>query len=279
MVGPDDLSLGEFERAVRRPEPEIDLARASLLIARAEYPALKIEHYIRRLDRLAQEARATGWHPDPLRRLHRLREFLFGELGFRGNAQAYFDPRNSFLNDVLDRKLGIPISLSLVTMEVGRRLGLTIQGIGLPAHFIVRAELDGYQVLLNPFHRGTLLTPEAAQELVSQVLGRRVTLQEEHFLPVTKRQLLTRMLLNLKTIYCGQGAWSKALPIVQRLLALNPDSPDELRDRGIIFAGLGEVQRGITDWERYLALDPEAADAGTVRTHLRQARQSLASLN
>lgn len=275
---PIDSSLDEFRRAVVGPEAEIDLARAALLIAKPEYPGLNLERYLHRLDRIAAEARVAGSR-DALRRLHRLREFLFEEAGFRGNAEEYFDPRNSCLNEVLDRKLGIPITLSLVLMEVGRRLGLPIQGIGLPAHFIVGIEINGCQILLDPFHGGTVLTAESAQELVSRVLGRRVTLQAEHFVPVTKRQLLARMLNNLKAIYWRTREWEKALRMVERLLVLEPEAPGEIRDRGVILANLGELPRAVRDWEHYLNHQPAAPDAETVRTHLRRARQTLATLN
>ncbi len=261
------------------PEAEIDLARAALLIAKTEYPALNLERYLFRLDRLAEEAGARQSARDPLGRLHRLREFLFEEVGFKGNAQEYFDPRNSFLNDVLDRKVGIPITLSLVLMEVGRRLGLDIKGIGLPAHFIAGVHIGGHQMLLDPFHGGTLLTRDSAQELVSGVLGRPVTLQDEHFAPVTKRQFLARMLRNLKAIYWRKGEWTKALPVVERLLLLEPDSPEELRDRGAVLVNLGEFTHGIADWERYLGLCPNAPDAETIRSHLRRVRGALAALN
>ncbi|MBI4608335.1 MAG: tetratricopeptide repeat protein [Candidatus Rokubacteria bacterium] len=271
--------MEEFAQAVRGPDVGIDLARSALLIARLEYPSLDVERYLHRLDRLADEARARGPEPDRLRRLHRLREFLFEEVGFKGNSEGYFDPRNSFLNDVLERKLGIPITLSLVLMEVGRRLGLDIRGIGLPGHVVVGSEINGCQVLLDPFHGGAVLTAQTAQELVSRVLGRPVTLREEHFSPVTKRQFLTRMLNNLKAIYWRSESWAKALVVMERLLILSPDAPAEIRDRGTALVHLGEVMRGITDWERYLGQHPEAPDAETVRTHLRQIRGALATLN
>ena len=274
---PVDPSLEEFQRAVLGTDAGINLARAALLIARTEYPGLDVERYISRLDQLARDARAGG--KDSLCRLHRLREFLFEEVGFRGNTEDYCDPRNSFLNDVLDRKLGIPITLSLVLMEVGRRLGLKIKGIGLPAHFIVAAQIGEERVLLDAFNGGALLTPEAAQELVSRVLGRPVTLQEEHFAPVTRRQLLGRMLRNLKAIYWRRKDWSRALPIAERLLVLEPDSPEEIRDRGTVLVNLGEVVRGVADWEHYLKLAPQAPDAQSVRQNLRRARSTLATLN
>ena len=235
--------------------------------------------YLRRLDDLAGDTRAVGWERDPLRRLHRLREFLFEEEGFRGNSEEYHDPRNSFLNDVLDRRLGIPITLSLVLIEIGRRLGLTIYGIGLPAHFIVGFRAEGCRMLLDPFNGGAILTPEGCQEVVSRALGRPVTLQEEHFAPVTKRQFLTRMLNNLKAIYFKQEAWDKALQVSQRLLLLDPDNPGEIRDRGVVHANLGDLQRAAADWETYLRGNSESPDATAVRSRLRRVRQALAILN
>lgn len=274
-----DESLSEFGVAVQRPEPEIDLAAAALLIARAEYADLDVGAYLRRLDGLAAEARTLGGERDPLRCLHRLREFVFEEQGFRGNTEEYYDPRNSFLNDVLDRRLGIPITLSLVLIEVGRRLGLAIHGIGLPAHFIVGLRADRCRVLLDPFNGGAILTPEACEQVVSRVLGRPVTLQEEHFAPVTKGQFLTRMLANLKAIYFKQEAWGKALKVSQRLLLLDPDNACEVRDRGVVHANLGDLQRAAGDWETYLHTNPESPDAEAVRSRLRRVRQALATLN
>ncbi len=275
-----DQSLGELALAIQRPEPEIDLAAAALLIARGEYPDLDVPAYLGRLDRLAAAARAGGAGQDALGRLHRVREFLFEEQGFRGNTEEYYDPRNSFLNEVLDRRLGIPITLSLVLIEVGRRLGLTIHGIGLPAHFIVGFQTEGgCRVLLDPFSGGAVLTPEGCQAIVSRAMGRPVTLQEEHFAPIGKRQFLTRMLNNLKAVYFKQEAWDKALQVCRRLLLLDPDNPCEVRDRGVVHANLGDLQRAAADWETYLQSQPESPDAEAVRSRLRRVRQALATLN
>ncbi len=255
------------------------MAVGALLIAKAEYPDLQVQEYVSRLDRLAEAAKGAGSERDPLRRLHRLREFLFEEQGFRGNAEEYSDPRNSFLNDVLDRRLGIPITLSLVLIEVGRRLGLSMHGIGLPAHFIIGFHADRCRVLLDPFNGGAILTPEGCQALVARALGRTVQLQEEHFAPVTKGPFLIRMLNNLKAIYFKQEAWEKALGVSERLLLLDPDNHCEARDRGLVLANLGELRRAALDWETYLRKSPESTDAESVRSRLRRVRQALATLN
>jgi regulator of sirC expression with transglutaminase-like and TPR domain len=274
-----DPSLAEFASAVRGPDGEIRLARAALLIAAAEQPGLEVDGYLARLDDLADTALAARRAADTLSRLHRLREFLFEELGFAGDRSDYFDPRNSHLNEVLDRRLGIPITLSLVFIEVGRRLGLQMEGIGLPGHFITGARIGGEQVLLDPFNRGAVLTVEACGQVVRQALGRAVRLRPEHFAPVDNRQFLTRMLANLKAVYWRQEAWPKVVRVIDRMLALNPAAAGERRDRGAAWSNMGRLERGVADWERYLTEFPDAADHEQVRGQLRRVRQKLAQLN
>ena len=273
-----DSAAQAFAELVRGAEPEIDLAGGALMIAAIEHPGLDPIPYLRRLDELVAGSGATAVG-DPLKALHRLREFLFDEEGFRGNAQDYYDPRNSCLNEVLDRRLGIPITLAVLTMEVGRRAGLRIVGVGLPGHFVVRADIGSEPVLLDPFDAGAVLTHERAAALVAKATGRRIRLTAEHFTPVTKRQILTRMLMNLRSIYCQGGAWSKALAVFDRLLVLDEASTGHVRDRGSVLVKLGQLRQGLADWERYLSTRPEAADADTVRQQLRRVRQQLASLN
>jgi regulator of sirC expression with transglutaminase-like and TPR domain len=274
-----DPSLSEFARAVERPDDQIDLARAALLIAAAEHPGLSVDEHVARLAALAQAAEPARRATDALGRLHRLREFLFEEMGFAGDRDDYFDPRNSHLNAVLDRRLGIPITLSLVLIEVGRRLDLEMEGIGLPGHFITGARVAGEQVLLDPFNRGALLTIESCRELVGRALGRPVRLAPEHFAPVTNRQFLTRMLANLKGVYWRREAWDQVVRVIDRLLVLNPASAGERRDRGAAWNNLGRLERGAADWEQYLTDFPNAADHEQVRHQLRRVRQKLAQLN
>ncbi len=274
-----DSSLLELSALVSRPDGRIDLARAALAIARWEYPRLDADAYLERLDGLARAVDGVRRAPDALGRLHRLREYLFVEQGFAGNRDDYYDPRNSFLNDVLDRRQGIPITLSLVLMEVGKRLGLAIEGIGLPGHFIAGARLDDSQILLDPFNGGALVTPEECEELVGSVVGRPVTLLPEHYAPVSGRQLLTRMLANLKGAYWQRQEWDRVVGTIDRLLVLDPKAASEWRDRGVAWSNLGEVRRGLGDWERYLTEFPDAEDHETVKGHLRRARQKLAQLN
>ena len=274
-----DPTLVEFSELTGRPDGRIDLARAALAIARLEYPRLDAEPYLERLDSLARGVDGSRRSTDPVGRLHRLREYLFVEQAFAGNREDYFDPRNSFLNDVLDRRRGIPISLSLVLIEVGKRLGLAVEGIGLPGHFVAGARFADSQILLDPFNAGALLTPEACEELVGSALGRKVTLTQENFVAVTQRQFLTRMLSNLKAIYWQREAWERVVEIIDRLLVLDPRVAEEWRDRGLAWSNLGEVRRGLVDWERYLTEFPDGADHEAVKFQLRQARQKLSQLN
>jgi regulator of sirC expression with transglutaminase-like and TPR domain len=273
-----DAVLSEFRDLVGLREDALDLGLGALLIARVEHPTLSLSHSLLRLDQLAT-ASGVARVQDPLKALHRLREFLFEEEGFRGNAAAYYDPRNSCLNDVLDRRLGIPITLSLVVMEVGRRVGLGVVGVGLPGHFVVRAQVGTEPVLLDPFDGGAVLTHERAASLVARALGRQVPLTEAHFAPCGKRQILTRMLMNLRGIYCRRAEWDKALAIFDRLLVLDDQCAPHVRDRGTVLAKLGHLHRAASDWERYLTARPEADDAENVRQQLRKVRQRLASLN
>jgi regulator of sirC expression with transglutaminase-like and TPR domain len=273
-----DPAVETFTRLVRSPEADLDLARGALMIAAIEHPGIEPGPSLRRLDQLARDSGALA-PGDPLKALHRLREFLFEEEGYAGNAADYYDPRNSCLNDVLARRLGIPITLSVLVMEVGRRVGLRIAGIGLPGHFVVRADVGGEPVLLDPFDAGALLTHEHAAALVARATGRKVRLTDEHLAPVSKRQILTRMLMNLRGVYCQREAWDQALAVLDRLVALDTESVGHLRDRGSVLARLGHLTRALGDWERYLVAQPEASDADSVRHHLRRVRQRLAALN
>jgi regulator of sirC expression with transglutaminase-like and TPR domain len=273
-----DGELSRFEATVRGAEAGIDLGRAALTVARIEYPALDPAAWLARLDELAARSGARDI-PDPRVALGRLRRFLFEEEGFRGNAEHYFDPRNSCLNEVLERRLGIPITLSVVTMEVGRRVGLGFDGIGLPGHFVVRARLDDGGMLIDPFHGGEPLTQTTAARVAAQALGHPVSLAEEHFAAVTKIQIVARMLTNLKSIYVQQEDWPKALAVIDRLLLLETCSPIHIRDRGTVLMKLGDFHGGAAEWERYLTRYPNARDASSLRGQLTQIRQSLASLN
>lgn len=223
--------LEEFADLVAGPDGAIPLDRAALLIAKARYPELNVESQLRLLDGLARgSADVMGEDREALYACNALSQFLFDEAGFRGNDEDYYDPRNSYLNDVLDRRTGIPISLSLLYMEVGRRLGIALAGIGMPGHFLVRHQ-EVEDLYIDPFHGGILLSQEEAAGRLQQVTGGRMQWRPEHLGPVSHRAFLARMLRNLKGIYLQRQEYDHALGVLDLLVALLPGDETERRDR------------------------------------------------
>lgn len=267
-------------RALRSPEAELNLGRAALLIARAEYPGLDVGHYLDRLDALARSiAPEVAREEDAAHRLDLLSRFLFISEGFRGNADQYYDPRNSYLNDVLDRKLGIPITLSTIFMEVARRLGLPIVGVGFPGHFLVKYVHRDGEILIDPFHRGAILTPRECRRRLEEMAGGSVPFRAEHLRAVSKAQILFRMLTNLKHIYVRARNFPKALRILDLLLVVDPGAAPDVRDRGLLLSQVGCPGAALHDLERYVAMAPEAEDAEAMAKQVAGIRRRIASLN
>jgi regulator of sirC expression with transglutaminase-like and TPR domain len=224
-----------FTDMVQGPENRIDLARAALLVASEEYPGLDILRYVAKLEAMAAAVRGPiADAEDPRTKIDHLNLYLFAERGFRGNAQDYYDPRNSFLNEVIDRQLGIPITISVVYIEVARRIGLPLQGVGMPGHFIVKHTGPEEDIYIDPFNKGRILSREACEELIQQIYGEPVPFQEAFLAAVTKKQILARLLSNLKAIYMQRKQYLKALSVVERLLLINADAEQELKDRGAL---------------------------------------------
>jgi regulator of sirC expression with transglutaminase-like and TPR domain len=255
-----------FAALVSVPEAEIELGAAALEIAAEEYAQLRPEPYLYRLELLAEKVRdrlADETAPPVL--LQELGRVLFEEEGFRGNAEHYYDPRNSFLNDVLDRKLGIPLTLSMVYLEVGWRLGLPLGGVNFPGHFLVRYEGAAFRLLVDPFQAGLVLFEDQAQVLLDRVYGGAVAMQPEFLRAAGRRDMLARMLANLKGIYQQSRDDGRALAAVERLLILRPDDAAERRDRGMVLARLGRHAEALDDLRGYLADHEHAPDATRVR--------------
>ena len=205
---------------------EIDLAQMALLIAAAEYPDLDVKEELRALDSLAAAAsRSLGQEEDPLARANALSEYLFDEVGFRGNREDYYDPRNSFLNEVLSRRLGIPITLSLVYIEVGKRLGVPLVGVGMPGHFMVRISSGQEDLVIDPFHRGILLSEKECAQRLQEVAGAAVPWDRSYLAPVSNRELIERVLLNLRGIYMRRHDQPRAVRATEWLLTLQTQSP------------------------------------------------------
>lgn len=267
---------------VRQPETAIDLAEATLLIAKEEYPDLDVAAYLARFDDMGADVRMlAGPVQDPRHLIADLSEYLFRRLGFRGNAENYYDPRNSFLNEVLDRRIGIPITLSAVYLEVARRVGLRVHGVGMPGHFLVKyvGPCEGEEIVIDPFGGGRIVSPADCQRILDRVFDGKRSFDPSMLAIVGTRHILTRMLTNLKVSYFNEEQYDKALSIVERLLILHPQNACEIRDRGLLSCQLRRYADAVADLERYLRLAPEANDAETIRQHLRHLRQRAAALN
>jgi regulator of sirC expression with transglutaminase-like and TPR domain len=265
----------ELARQASLPDEHIDLARAALLIAREEYLQLPIDRYLARLDQLAEQVRdRLGEETAPLLILHELLSTLYERNAFRGNRGAYYDPRNSYLSDVLDRRLGIPLTLGIVILEVGWRLGLCLEGVGFPGHFVVRYVGEEIKVLVDPFDGGRILFEADAQGLLDRVYGGTVRLRPCFLKAVGKRDMLVRLLTNLKGIYLDVQDHARALSVVERILLIRPTAPGEIRDRGTLLARLGRPDEAIPQLEWYLDAAPEAPDAERIRTLVATLRDS-----
>jgi len=267
-----------FAEAVRLPDEQLDLAEAALLIAAEEYPGLDRGHYIQRLDQLAGAAgRRLGNETEAYARVNILSEYLFDEQKFTGNERDYYDPRNSFLNEVLDRRLGIPITLSLVYMEVGRRLGMTIVGVGMPAHFLVKCTGADEEIVVDPFRRGIIMSAEDCAEMLRRVTGHLLPAATADLPTVSPRGMLNRLLNNLKGIYLARRDYPRSLAVVERMLLVNPRQPEEVRDRGLIKYRLGMLAEAVFDLETYLNGNPNAPDAPAIERQIQEMRRELRS--
>jgi regulator of sirC expression with transglutaminase-like and TPR domain len=262
---------------VARPEDEVDLARASLLVAREEYPELELDPYLQRLDTMAEAVRShLGASAQAAVALNRV---LFEEEGFRGNTREYYDPRNSFLNDVLDRRTGIPITLSTVYIAVGRRAGVEVHGVGLPGHFVVRVVAAGGDALIDPFNGGTVLTPQDCQDRLDRIYGGRLRMAADMLAPCPLRAVLARTLRNLKAIYLKADDHERALRTAELLVLLNPGAMDEVRDRGLVLAALECYALAAADLEAYVQSAPQAPETPQLRVRIAELRHKAARLN
>ncbi len=276
----ESASRRQFRDILARPDAAVDLAEASLLIACEEYPGLDVPAYLTRLDRMGVALRERlADEPRAERAVMALNRYLFQEEGFHGNAAEYYDPRNSYLNEVLDRRTGIPISLSTVYMEVARRAGLPVEGVGLPGHFIVRVRAGPHAILIDPFHAGALLSEDDCQQRLDRIFGGRLKMEASMLAPCGRKDILERTLRNLKTIYFKQGDHPRALGAVELILTVNPGSAEDVRDRGMLYAALDCYGLAVRDLEAFLTLVPRAPEASEVRDRLADLRRRAARLN
>jgi regulator of sirC expression with transglutaminase-like and TPR domain len=261
-------------------DEKIDLIRAALMIARAEYPNLDIEAYANRIEELA--LRVTALAPDlhPQRTLSALKQVLFEEVKLRGNREDYYDPRNSFLNDVLDRGLGIPITLSIVYMEVARRVGLHLFGVGLPGHFLLkRYNEDGQEMLIDCFNRGDVVSRQDCQSKLDEIYSGEMKMRPEFLHPIGRRQILMRMLNNLKTVYLSTRNFRKALAIADLILVIYPRSAEDVKQRALLRYSMNLHRLASEDLDEYLKMSPNASDAEEIKQMSLSIRRLLALMN
>lgn len=288
---PQQRARTAFVALISGNEADIDLARAALLIANEEYPELDVAHYMAQLDSLAERVRELlgisppgnlsepSVKPDLIDVLAAINSVLFDQEHFRGAQKDYYNPCNSFLNDVLERHTGIPITLSLLYIEIAKRLDMKIDGIGLPFHFVVRCRLPDGAIYINPYEGGKLLSEEDCRELVHRMLRGRATFNPRWLEPVSNKQFLVRILTNLKHIYVYKGDYTRALSVCDRILLLVPHTPNEHRDRGIIHLRLKHHARALRDLKAYAELAPEAEDIAEIKRQISAIRQIIAMMN
>lgn len=262
-----------FVSEVHKAEEDLNLALAALLVAQEEYPQLPVDQYLARLDLLAEETRdRLDGETAPLLVLHELLDTLYKRHNLRGNREAYYDPRNSFLNDVLDRGLGIPLTLGIVLLEVGWRLGLPLEGVNFPGHFLVRFHGDAVDFLVDPYDGGALRFQDQAQELLDRVYGGMIRVHDSFLRTARRQEMVIRLLTNLKGLYFNVHDHARALAAVERILLIRPVAPGEIRDRGVILARMGRRSEALEHLEAYLHVAPEASDFQRIRGMVEELR-------
>lgn len=262
-----DLDRTTFKTEVQAAREQLSPARAGLLFARElTYPDLRPSDYLIQLDDLAAAAHpALEAHRTARHRGLALAEFLFQELGFGGNQLDYHNPCNSYLNEVLDRRLGIPISLSVIYLEVGWRLGLPVMGVGLPGHFIVSVMDPSEPLYLDPFHGGVVLALEDCARLVQRASGHRGKFDPRWLTPTPPREIVARMLNNLRGFYAQKEEWTLVVAVLEHLQVLQPEVSTHLRDLGLVHYRNDSFRRALQFLDQYLSREPDAADFDSVR--------------
>ncbi|MFE4106106.1 SirB1 family protein [Almyronema epifaneia] len=254
------IARQRFYQEIQQPEADINLAAAALYIAQEAYPMLEAEAYLNALEVMAAEARdRLPPEPYPLKIIRAINQYLFEDLRFRGNSQDYYDPQNSFLNDVIDRRTGIPITLALVYLEVAKRLDFPMVGVGMPGHFLIRPAIAEMDVFVDAFDQGAVLFRADCEARLQQIYGKQAVLQDSFLQPVSASAFLARMLTNLKLIYLNRQELEKAIAATDRILLLYPDAIYQQRDRGLLHYQAGQFTAAYRDLTAYV----EHAEAQT----------------
>ncbi len=264
------------------PEGDIPLTEAALLVASHRYPNLDVRHYLNVIEELGSALAArVDDDAGPAERVAALNHYLFDELGFKPNGDDYYDPRNSLLNQVVERRTGIPITLSLVYMAVGNHVGLAFNGVCYPGHFLVKCELPDGMIVLDPFSKGQSLGISDLQSRLRETRGGEVSraIVAGLLVAASKREILLRMLRNLKAIYLRSHELDNVLAIMDWIVVADPGHATEVRDRGMVFQELECFRAAMSDFEHYLELDPDCSDSDSIRRRVIELQRSVSLLN
>ena len=273
----------QLSKLMRTPDSSFNIAECALIVAQHEYPSLDIPGYLQRLDQIAERLRlrvpADAGKPHVISMLN---HYLFRELGYAGNRDNFYDPRNSFLNDVIDRRIGIPITLSILYMEIGRRVGVTLQGVSFPGHFLAKYVTDQGVIVLDPFNQGISLSEADLRERLRQSGGGVDSLDmplSALLRAATPHEILLRLARNLKAIYSNAGELEKAIATANLILCLNPQDASELRDRATMYHQLFCYRAALADFERLVQIDVGAAEDDRIRATIAELKQKNRLLN
>lgn len=270
----------DFIRMMGRSEDEFDLVHAALLVAAESHPQLDVQGELRRIDAWAEELQ-NRVEPsfNNLQKLARLRDFAFEHLGLRGDARDYYSPSNSLLNEVMSRRRGIPLTLGILFLELGWRIGMPIEGVGFPGHFLVRLTGEEEDLIIDPYRRGMMVHEEDRRRMLDEITGGRLEYDDALLAPASKHDMIVRLLRNLKAAYLREDDDANALLAVERLLVLLPGDADEVRDRGLLHYRMHRFGLALDDLSEYLRRRADAPDREQIEAHVVNLRRLVASLN
>jgi len=270
------IGWDNFAQEVNRSDESINLAKASLYCAQAEYPELEATKYLQKLDHIAEDiAVKLPANRYPLQIIKTINNHLYNHLEFSGNSQDYYNPKNSFLNDVIDLQTGIPLTLSIIYLEIAKRLDFPMLGIGMPGHFIIRPDFNDAGIFVDAFNQGEILFKEDCERKLQNLYQQPVKIEPRFLAPVSNKQILARMLTNLKQIFLHRRQNTKVLAIISGLLILYPNNPNELRDRGLLYYELKLLPEAAQDLQTYLKIVTHSEESHMIQLLLNKIENSL----
>jgi len=277
---PGERIRTDFIRMMNRPEAEFDLVHAALLVAAESHPQLDVQRELRRIDTWADELQQRVEPSfNNLQKLARLRDFAFEHLGLRGDARTYHSPSNSLLHEVMSRRRGIPLTLGILFLELGWRIGMPIEGVGFPGHFLVRLTGEEEDLIIDPYRRGMMVHEEDRRRMLDELSGGRLEYDDALLAPANKHDMIARLLRNLKAAYLREQDDANALLAVERLLVMRPGDPEEIRDRGLLRYRMRRYGLSLDDLNDYLKRRADAPDQEQIEAHIAHLRQIVAAMN